>query len=136
MKSMRCTKVAGKKMESLPNATEICKIIVTCRRAGVSSLKLGPLEVEFGARSAPPLPDPALQVHIGAVPPPAAQVPEQTIQAQREIEKLSLEEQGIQTREEQVAELLVTDPLLAEDLMMMGELGESKDGTDQGEALD
>lgn len=106
------------------------------------SLKLGLLEVVFGARSAP-LPEPLTQEpQIGAAPTPAAEVLGKTIQAQEQIEQDSIEEQGIQTREEQIAELLITDPLKAEEMMMEGDLlepGESTDGNGtrlSGETLD
>lgn len=123
--------------ENFPKADELCRIIATCRRAGVSSLKLGPLEVVFGARSAPPLHEvtvaPAQASHSEVAHTPAAQVPEKTIQAQAKIEADSIEEQGIQTREEQIAELLITDPLKAEEMMMEGDLiGETTDGSTSG----
>lgn len=129
--------------QNFPKADEVCKIIATCRRAGVSSLKLGVLEVVFGAQSAPPLPVLAQVSKSGAAPTPAAEVPEETIRAQHQVEQDSIEEQGIQTREEQIAELIITDPLKAEEMMMDGDLLEPEGSTDgssgsgiSGEALD
>lgn len=130
-------------MEKFPKYEEICKIIVTCRKAGVSSLKLGDLEVVFGSvTNDTKQPDPFSLPQVpqsGASPTPEAQVPGQTIQAQQRLEEDNHEEQGIQAREEQIAELMVTDPLLAEELMERGELepiGESTDGSsEQIEAL-
>lgn len=119
--------------ENFPKAEEICKIIATCRRAGVSSLKFGPLEVVFGARSAPVpavLPQDAIQV---AVPTPAAQDQGKPTPAQEQIEAESIEEQGLREREQRISELLIADPLLAEEMMELGDLkdGESEDGADE-----
>ncbi len=125
--------------QSFPNAEDICKIVVACKGAGVSTLKCGPLEVSFAGLNpaAEPLP---LSPHIsGPAPTPAGQVPEQIIQAQQQAEIASHIEQEIETREMQVAELMVTNPLLAEQLMEQEELepaGEFDDGAGASEALD
>lgn len=127
---------AVESVQSWPNAEDICKIVVACREAGVATLKCGPLEVSFIHVVKPPPLDP----HItGPAPTPAGEVPEQIIQAQQQVEKTSHIEQEIQTRERQVAELMVTDPLLAEQLMEEGELepaGEFTDGSGDSEAYD
>lgn len=125
--------------ENFPKAGEICKIIAACRKAGVSVLKYGALEVTFARAVEPggeaaPNPQP---IH-GAPPTLGAVVAEETIQAQERVEEASIEEQGIQAREQQIAELLLSDPLLAEEMMEAGDLakGESTDGAESGEALD
>jgi hypothetical protein len=121
-------------MEIFQKAEDVCKIIIACRRAGVTRLKLGTMEVDF----LPSVLKLARQEPIpGAAPTPAAQVPGQTIQAAERIEREAIEEEGINVREDQIAELLITDPLLAEKMMEEGDLiaGESKDGSgdDDGE---
>lgn len=126
--------------QTFPNAEDICKIVATCRRAGVLRLRMGSLEVDFlpavvPAKSPPPQP----QVSPGAAPTPAAEIQGKPTQEQEQAEQASIEEQGIQTRELQIAELLITDPLKAEEMMEEGDLtqtGESTDGTGSGEAFD
>lgn len=131
-------------MENFPKADDICKILAACRKSGVDSIEVGPLKATFArfARVSEPACEasPSPQPISGASPTPEAQVPGQTIQAQQKLEEDSHEEQGIQTREQQIAELMITDPLLAEELMERGELepiGESTDGSsnDEGETL-
>jgi hypothetical protein len=113
-----------------PKAEEVCKIIATCRRNGVAYFEMGGLKVDFyapDAREARVVSPESLQVpNVGAPTTPVAEVPGKTIQAEAEF----IEEQGIQTREEQIAELLITDPLLAEEMMESGDLIEgSTDGS-------
>lgn len=95
---------------------EICKIIEVCSKRGVSQLKLGPLSLDFQAfqptRQKPVAPGPAI--------PDSA--PEAVLQEQKAIETQALEREEILTREEQVAELLLTDPAEAERLMELGDL--------------
>lgn len=91
-------------------------ILESCAKHGVSQLKLGPLEVAFGGpiQSLEQIPPP------GAAQP--ATSPENVIQAQHTEERNAHEEQEVATREQQVAELLITDPYLAEQLAAQGEL--------------
>ncbi len=126
-------------MENFPKADEICKIIATCKKCEVSTFELGNLKVVFssaGAREALPL---DLQVPQAASPTPEAQVPGQTIQAQQRLEEESHEEQAVLLREQQIAEMIIEDPLRAEELMEDGELepiGESTDGSSSNETVE
>jgi hypothetical protein len=82
----------------------------------VLELKFGALEARFGVALPPQ------STEHGSAPTLAEKVPEKTIQAQQQAEALSHEEQEIRLREDQIAELLLTDPLKAEELMENGEL--------------
>lgn len=101
---------------------EICKIIGVCSKNGVSEFTYDTLYFTFGSKSAP-------------CPAPQVSIPENIILEQQKIEeKTALLQEEIKTKEEQVAELMVADPYLAEKLMAEGELevdsaGET-DGTD------
>lgn len=117
------------------NAEDICKILKASRESGVLSLKCGPLEVCFGPSPAAALAD----AHIsGAAPTPAAEDLGQITQAQQKAEEASLLEEEINTKDDQIAEMLITDPLRFEELMERGELepgGIITDGSGQ-EAFD
>lgn len=91
-------------------------ILESCAKHGVSQLKLGPLEVAFGG----PIKSLAEILPPGAAQPETS--PENVIQAQHTEERIAHEEQEAATREQQVAELLITDPYLAEQLAEKGEL--------------
>lgn len=132
MKSKPCTMVSE---QFFPKAEEVCKILAACREAGVISFKHGPLEVTFTGFS-PAKELTPMQAHIfGPAPTPAGKVPEQTIQAQQRAEIASHEEQEIELRERQIAELAITDPLEAERLMELGETEPMGDenGGEEGE---
>jgi hypothetical protein len=111
-------KVAVKKEVSgdfFPKAEEVCKILAACKENGVYRLKCGPLEVDFAPAAL--LSDP--QAPYGAAPTMAAEAPQSSLQAtQNKIEAESLEEQGISTKERQLAEMLIEDPYRAEQMMI------------------
>ena len=99
---------------------EICKIIGVCSKHGVSQFTYGPLSFTFG-------------VTLAAEPTKFGQsTPEKVIQEQQNEEKTAILHEEIQTKEEQVAELMVTDPYLAEKLMAEGELEPDFVGEDDG----
>lgn len=107
-KSMPCTK--------LENSEGICKILDACSRNGVALLKFGALEVHFGAERT------FLEHMVAPGPEIPGKSPENVIQAQKTVEKLTIEEQEILAREQQIAELMIEDPALAEQLMEQREL--------------
>lgn len=119
-------------VQSFPNAAEICKIIAACREAGVVSFTMGQMVILWDLAE---VNSPAFQAESGASPTPEAEVPVETIRAKQAFqEKLSHEEQEIEAKERRIEELLLEDPLLAEEMMRDGELeklGES-DGSDDG----
>lgn len=126
-------------MENFPKADEICKIIATCRRCGVLKLEMGSIRVIFSGGVAREARLPTEQVPQAASPTPEAQVPGQTIQAQQKLEEESHEEQAVLLREQQIAEMIIEDPLRAEELMEQGELepiGESTDGSIGNEGIE
>lgn len=118
-----------------PNAADVCKIIGACREAGVSELKCGPLEVRFSpAESLSPSTASPAKLLMGAAPNNAGEVPEETIRAQQRAETASLEQQELELKEQQVAEMILSNPLEAEELLMAGELelgGERENGDDE-----
>ena len=119
--------------QDFPKAEDVCKIIGACREAGVSLFRMGHLEVYFGVPFLPPPPDG--EPYHGVAPTPAAQVPVETIRAQQSAEEaISLEEQEIEAKERRIAELLLTDPLQAEEMMRDGDLEAS--GEPDGSSLD
>ncbi len=127
-KSTPATKVI--EANPFPNALDLCKIIGACREAGVSRLRVGQMDISFGPEAeilAPAVPTVSVTT-------PAEKVPEEIIRAQKRAETASLEEQEITLREQQVAELLISDPLAAEELMAQGELEPSgeQDGSSAG----
>jgi hypothetical protein len=121
--------------QSFPKAEEICKIIAACRESGVTRLTMGQLDILFGLVEAK-FPQ---ATHAGAPPTPGAEVPVETIRAKQiEQEKLSHEEQEIEAKERRIAELMLTDPLQAEEMMRDGDLepaGDSDglDGANDGD---
>lgn len=103
-----------------PNADAVCKILEACALHGVAELKMPGLEASFFVTLG--------KTHqiSGAGPTIPPLDAEQTIQAQERVEKDSHEEQEIAVREEQIAELLITDPLAAEQLLEEGALMEDE----------
>lgn len=126
-KSTRCMQEVGS--SPFAKAEDLCKILESCAKSGVTVLKFGQLEVSF-------LPHPTIPGD--AAPTPAAVVTGKPTQTQIKAENLSIEEQALALREMQIAELRFTDPLLAEELMEDGELvaGDSTDGDGSGETFD
>lgn len=89
---------------------EICTIIETCAKKGVEEFAYGPLSFNFSAKTAS---QPARS---------GTSSPEHVLQEQINIEKDVLLSEELQTKEEQIAELMISNPLLAEELMAEGEL--------------
>jgi hypothetical protein len=109
----------GKQKNPL-TAGEICSIIKACAEARVATLKFGDLCVEFGAT-------PALNQEIRvettlpAIPtlataPPATPAAEMAA-VHATIEKEQLTQDEFNTRREQLDQMLIENPLLAEELM-------------------
>lgn len=119
MKSKSGTTTTATK--TLFTAEQVCSIIKACGEAHVSVLEFGDLRVRFG-RSAEEEdqgrafnPDPATEIAV----------------KQAEISAQSLKRDEIAFREEQLAMAVIEDPVLAEKLLMEGEL--TADGTDEEE---
>lgn len=107
------------------SAAEVCLILEASAKAGARVLKFAGLEIEMGPKPLSPY-----LLHVGdsvpVAPTPAAAMAEST---QIEQSRVSLEMDELQMREEQIAELLLTDPLAAEEMIRAGEL-EEIDGND------
>lgn len=105
--------------KSFISSEEVCKILDACAKKGVIELKFGPLEVRF---------QPKAQSHPKKAPGPiipAHPEPENILQEQREAEKAELLREEIRTKEDEVDELVLTDPLKYEELIESGELSPS-----------
>lgn len=104
------TNSLGEKEKNFLSGDEICSIIEVCAKRGVGEFVYGPLSFNFGTKKDT---QPARN---------GAQLPENVIQEQQKIEETTLLSEELRTKEEQIAELLITDPLYAEELIVSGEL--------------
>ena len=121
--------MASTKKETLGflNAEDICKILVTAKESGVELFECGPLSVHFGARESAPAP---LEAALGAEPPKSALPPAELVQVQQQVEETSLIDEEIRLKEDQVANLLIEDPLAFEEMLAGSELeGAPRDGS-------
>lgn len=118
-------------------ARDITLILNACVKADVRILKFSGLYVEFGQKRAPDQEPLADDLHL----PPLHTIPVTEIteiQKQQSKESLFQGEQAL--KEDQIAELWITDPYKAEQMLANGELDESigrDDGDDEtGDAAD
>lgn len=100
---------------------EICAIIEACAKNGVATLKFGDLEIQRGppaTRSENP------EAPASLAPTAHSNIPvaEMTDQQHEQQNANNLVSEELATREAQIAELLVTDPVAAEKLILEGEL--------------
>jgi hypothetical protein len=104
--------------EAYLTTDEICGLIKVCASNGVTSFKLGPLEVSFGLK-----PQEAIAPWREQSPPvvEASGQPPEDSQAAYSSEEVLLRDE-LSTRQDQLAEMLVTDPLEYERLISEGEL--------------
>lgn len=108
-------------MQPFPNDDAVCKILEACARFGVVRIEMPGLKADL-----------ALQVGFqhatqGAGPTIPPLLAEETIRAQEKAEAASLESQELAAKEQRIAELLLTDPLAAEELLMEGALTPDED---------
>lgn len=118
-------------------STDIALIIKACARHGVATLKFGDLELSFSPQvettsTRPPLPgdDPVQVLSEAHVQPPVAEITEYQ---QSNIAKAALEHDELILREQQFAELVVTDPEAAEQMLVDGELDDADDDNGDSE---
>ncbi len=113
------------KVSPFLSAQDICTIVDICARRRVVKLQFGPLLLEF---------EPAANKRnpTSAPGPAKPEATEEVIRAQTTIENNALESEELRTREDQIAELWITDPLKAEEMLANGEL----DPSDEGESED
>jgi predicted Mrr-cat superfamily restriction endonuclease len=100
------------------NSTDICAILRACREAGVSELEFGTLRVTLGKT--------ARIVQEEAAQSLATETEISAHQVKQAREAFELDE--LRMREDQLAELLITDPARAEQMLIDGELEDVTDG--------
>lgn len=98
---------------------EICSIIEACRNAGVTSMKCGPLELSFGKQTESPSEKPA--------------VTEITDDQHEKSNEDALVQEELRTRQDQIDQMLIENPSLAEELVAQGDLEDDDDGADGDE---
>lgn len=99
--------------KSFISVEDLCKILESCSKMGVAVLKFRDLEVSFTSPQS-----------IGPSGQKLPEITENVIREQNQSEKSSVFEDEMDLREQQIAELLITDPLRAEELMAQGDLKE------------
>lgn len=112
-------------------ASDVCAIIKACGESGVVSLRYESLRLSFEKSSKEPrTPDPASfwSGPVGPVP-PTLPVATLTASEHEQIQRDTLESDELDVREQQIEDLLLTEPLRAEELIIKGEL--ESDGTDE-----
>ncbi len=122
-KSMRSTKIVASKAEKPANGLEkntlsaesIVDLIKISAASGLTSLKFGDLQLEFGPKK---IPDASTASRT--------EIPDEKAIAQ--LSKEALEDQELALRQEQIDNMLVEDPLRAEELIAQGELVPDDDG--------
>lgn len=104
------------------SSQEVCDIIKVCAETQALELKFDGLHIRFGtkAKDNPPLvePDPLTKSNSDA---------EISEKQHAQLTKDSLEDDELRTREDQLAELLITDPLAAEEMLRNEELEDADD---------
>lgn len=110
------------------SSEEVCRILRTCAAVGVTELKLGALSVTLGT---PPRSGAGVSPRENtesATPATEIAEPNHLLQSRE-----SLTQREVDLREDQIAELLLTDPIEAERMISEGELeedGDTRDGED------
>lgn len=124
-----------KPTETELSSVDLCPILEASAKAGVTELKFRGLHVVFG-RTAEQVVTMDPRFGLPAYPfvqqPPAAKT-EMDLSAEQHklIRKQYLENAETNLREDQLAELLVTNPQLYEELLQKGELENAVDGSDE-----
>lgn len=110
------------------DAVGICTIIKACDEHKVSTLKFGDLEISFGPKAE----NQPIQGEVKSPPAPVLtyyQKPEAEIsEAQHKLNnEEGLRQAELELREQQIEELLITDPRRAEELLENGDLEDADD---------
>ncbi len=105
----------------------ICSIIESCATHGVTSLKLGDFFIEFSPKAKPESLPEVLTSETHSTNPEAAISDQQHKENTKEL----LEREEISLRDQEIAEMQITDPLGAEQMLLNGELEDAdSDGSD------
>lgn len=123
---MRGTKV-GSQQKSL-DPDQIARIIEASALHGVTLLKFGDLEIWFGPHVKPGTTPAHPSAEVPNVETPIhTPVAEMTEKQHDDANAKAIEQNEIDLREQQIAELLITDPEEAEKLIRQGELQDADD---------
>lgn len=110
------------------SSDDVCAIIKASGDSGVTSLKFGYLQIEFGK----PIEQTRVDLVQSAPTPPSNPDTEISDDARVMRDKAELVVDELKTRDDQVAQMLIEDPLRAEQLLLDGEL-EDDDESDGSE---
>lgn len=119
-------------------SSDIALIIKACARHGVATLKFGDLSLSFSPQVETPRTEPTFPgevrpwetgdpVEVPSEPHVQPPVTEMTDQERKNIERAAFEQDELTLREQQFAELMVTDPEAAEQMLVDGELDDVDD---------
>ncbi len=103
------------------SVADVCLILESCGKNHVAELKLGALQVKFGSQARETTSG-AVELSVDAA---------ELASLQEKLAQKSLESDEIRVREQQVAEMPLTDPLLYEEMLARGELIDHTSGTDE-----
>jgi len=114
---------------------DVCAIIRACGEAGVRRLSFDGLRLSLDKPSSEPRPPNPNPWELGPgpeAPPPSPETP--AALEHSEIQKDTLEADSLALRRAQIEDLLLEDPLRAEEMITNGELGENeREGFDEDE---
>lgn len=108
-------------IENKLTALEVCSILKSCRELGVAELEFGALYVTF-------VPRPDKVEVFSTIPTLSAR---EIAETQAKLAKKSLELDEMRLRDEQLGELVITDPLKYEELLRNGELSSDVGETEE-----
>lgn len=111
---------------------QVLSIMESCARHGVTTLKFRDLEFTRGPQAPQATePEPAANDATQVLTPDATMSESQKPNEKAPVPLEDFEQPELELREDQIAELQLTDPLLAEQMMMSGELQDA--GTNDGD---
>ena len=112
------------------SSADICAIIKTCSENGVAQLKFGDLEIHFGKPE-------TLHDDRPPAPPNHTRPATEIAATQKQIAKKSLLKDEVSLREDELALMVIENPMEAERLIMAGELNEeTTDGTEEQDSYE
>lgn len=113
--------------KNLLSSADIVSIIEVSGKSGVSELKFGGLHVKFGKPSDDTQQTQALRVEQHPLNPPDTEISA----TQRQVAQEALEADELDLRYQQIADLMIEDPLRAEELLRDGQLEEADDADEE-----
>ena len=127
----------GRPEKQVLSVDGVLRIIEASAKSGVAILKFGDLELNFRPSQPGTLPTPGEAPSQSVLPlaSPPEKIPVLTDEAQAEAAQRELELSELDLRDQQLAELMITDPAEFERQMHQGELEDDESGADD-EQLD